>query len=207
MNQYTNKANVEAYLGRTLTTGENSLLTNVIEYISKFIDTYTHRSWNSLTTEEGGDEAEPTVLSRVYDGNGEKELHIKDSFSGLSKIEILDASGGVILTLETAATDWVLYPLNESVSESILLRNYTFPCRPACVKLYATSFGDGAVPNDVVTVCTTLVAKYIQSISANQGFKSESIEGYSYTIMTGEALDTDIKSAISTLDMRKKLLL
>lgn len=200
MNQYTSKANVEAYLGRSLTTGENTLLTNVIEYISKFIDTYTHRSWNSL-----GATVEPTATSRIYDGNGEKELHIKDSFKTLTKIEILDSQGGIALSLETP-TEWVIYPLNNDIGESVYLRNYSFPCRNACVKLYAI-FGDGAVPNDVVTVCTTLVSKYIQSISANQGFKKESIEGYSYEIMTGENLDTDIRSAISTLDIRKKLLL
>lgn len=199
MSKYTNKASVEAYLGRALTTGENTLLTRVIEYISSFINTYTNRSWYDI--EETTD---PAPSTKIYDGNGEKEIHLKDSFKSITKLEILDPSGGVAFTLLPA--DLVTYPLNSDYADSILLRNYRFPIRPACVKVYAI-FGGGAVPSEVITVCTTLVSKYIQSINTNQGFKSESIEGYSYTIMTGENLDNDIKSAISTLDIQKKLLL
>jgi hypothetical protein len=45
-------------------------------------------------------------------------------------------------------------------------------------------------------------------MSANvSGFKSESIEGYSYSLLSGKDIDEETKILLSTLDNHKKLIL
>jgi hypothetical protein len=198
MSKYTNKANVEAYLGRSLTTSENTLLDGIIVYLSQFINSYTNRVWNDIS---GSD---PSATSKIYDGNGMKELRLNDSVKNITKVEILDISGGVYLTLQPA--EIIGYPLNREITESIALRSYVFPCRRASVKVYGV-FTDGAVPADVISVCTALVGRYVNNSSTNGGFKKESIEGYSYELLTSDEQSSELKNLVSTLDMRKKILL
>jgi len=198
MSKYTSKANVEAYLGRSLTTSENTLLDGFIEYLSQFINSYTNRVWNDIS---GSD---PSATSKIYDGNGMNELRLNDSVKNITKVEILDISGGVYLTLQPA--EIICYPLNRDVAESIALRSYMFPNRRACIKVYG-KFTDGTVPADVISVCTALVGRYINNASTNGGFKKESIEGYSYELLTSDEQDSEVRNLVSTLDMRKKILL
>lgn len=198
MSKYTSKANVEAYLGRSLTTSENTLLDGFIEYLSQFINSYTNRVWNDIS---GSD---PSATSKIYDGNGMKELRLNDSMKSITKIEILDVSGGVYLTLQP--TEFIGYPLNRDITESIALRSYVFPNRRASVKVYGV-FTDGAVPADVISVCTALVGRYINNASTNGGFKKESIEGYSYELLTSDEQSSELKNLVSTLDVKKKILL
>ena len=198
MSKYTSKANVEAYLGRSLTTSESTLLDGFIEYFSQFINSYTNRIWNDI---DGND---PTSSSKIYDGNGMREIRLNDSVKEITKIEILDTSGAVYLTL--LPDDFIAYPLNRLVTESVALRHYIFPNRRASVKVYG-KFTDGEVPADVVSVCTALVGRYIGNASTNRGFKKESIEGYSYELLTSDEQDSEVRNLVSTLDMRKKILL
>lgn len=198
MSIYTSKANVEAYLSRGLTSQENVLLNGIIEYLSQFINSYTNRVWNDISG------TDPSASSKIYDGEGNRELRLNDSVKSITKIEILDNLGGVYLTLLPA--DFIAYPLNRDVTESIALRSYMFPNRRACVKVYG-KFTDGAVPADVISVCTALVGRYINNASTNEGFKRESIEGYSYELLSSDEQDSELRNLVSTLDMRKKILL
>lgn len=198
MSIYTSKANVEAYLSRSLTSQENVLLNGIIEYLSQFINSYTNRVWNDISG------TDPSASSKIYDGEGNRELRLNDSVKSITKIEILDNLGGVYLTLLPA--DFIAYPLNRDVTESIALRSYMFPNRRACVKVYG-KFTDGAVPADVISVCTALVGRYINNASTNEGFKKESIEGYSYELLSSDEQDSELRNLVSTLDMRKKILL
>ncbi|MFA5634106.1 MAG: hypothetical protein WC973_03065 [Candidatus Dojkabacteria bacterium] len=198
MSKYTNKANVEAYLGRELTTSESTLLDGIIEYLSQFINSYTNRVWTDIS----GNDPEPS--SNIYDGNGMKEVRLNDSVKEITKVEILDTSGGVYSTLLPA--DIITYPLNREIVESIVLRNYTFPNRRASIKVYGI-FTDGDVPTDVISVCTGLVGRYINHAITNGGFKKESIEGYSYELLSSDEQNIELRNLVSTLDMRKKILL
>lgn len=197
MSKYTNKANVEAYLSRDLTTQENTLLDGIIEYFSQFINSYTNRVWIDIDGED------PDPSSKIYDGEGNRELRLNDSVKEITKVEILDNSGGVYLTL--LPDDIINYPLNREITESIALRNYIFPNRRASVKIYGI-FTDGNVPADVITICTALVGRYINNASTNGGFKKESIEGYSYELLTSDEQDSELRNLVSTLDMRKRIL-
>lgn len=198
MSKYTDKANVEAYLSRELTSTEETLLDGIIEYLSEFINSYTNRQWNDLGKND------PDASSRIYDGEGTRELRLNDSVKSISKIEILDRDGGVSYTYNPE--DIISYPLNRDIIESVALRVGRFPHRRASVKVYGV-FTDGKVPADVVSVCTAIVGRYISHASNNGGFKKESIEGYSYELATSNEQDSDLRNLVSTLDMRKKVLL
>ena len=198
MSKYTDKANVEAYLSRELTSTEETLLDGIIEYLSEFINSYTNRKWNDLG------ENDPDPDSKIYDGEGTREVRLNDSVKNVAKVEVLDTAGGVCNTY--VPVDLIRYPLNRDITESISLRTGRFPHRRASVKVYGV-FTDGKVPADVVSVCTAIVGRYISHASNNGGFKKESIEGYSYELATSNEQDSDLRNLVSTLDMRKKVLL
>ena len=143
--------------------------------------------------------------SRIYDGNGEKEIFI-DDFVSLSEISILDSQGEISSTYDNE-DEWILYPINKTPKQSIYLRNYKFTYGRGRV-LVTAIFGSGAVPEAVVMVCTALCAKFINRMSANvSGFKRESIEGYSYELLSGKDIDEESRILISTLDNYKKIIL
>lgn len=199
---YTSQSRVEAFLKRDLTDEETLFIDETIAYVSSFIDSYTNRSWQPLYDE---DDIEPIVETRVFDGNGRRELHIGD-YSELVEIELLDSQGDVYQTIDLA-TDWVLTPANNSVYQDLHLRNYRFPIGTSNVRITAV-FGSGPVPKGVVLIATAMVAKQLSKQAGSDGkFKSESIEGYSYTLKTDAEQDTDIRTMLTSLDMYKRILI
>lgn len=197
---YTNQSRVEAYLDRELSDSEALMVDDTIALISEYINSYTNRSWRSLDDEE-----EPEAEERLFDGNGLQSLNIGD-FQSITKVELLTSQGNVYQTLDSA-NDWVLSPSNKTTKTDIKLRGYRFPEGVATVRVTGI-FGGVEVPSAVVTVATALVGKYLVKQSNTQGkFKSESIEGYSYTLKDDETTDRDISSLLSMLDMHKRILL
>lgn len=143
--------------------------------------------------------------SRMYDGNGEKELYI-DDFVSLSEISLLDSQGEISLTLDDD-DEWILAPANKTTKQSIYLRNYRFISGRGRILITAV-FGSGAVPEAVVMVCTALCAKFISRMSSNvTGFKKESIEGYSYELLSGKDIDEESMVLMNTLGNYKKVIL
>lgn len=201
---YTDQARVEAYLKRELTEDEQNILDDVISYVSSDIENYTNRTWYSVDTSDDDIDAE-AAEERLFDGNGRRELFV-DDFSILSKIEFLDDFGSVNLTYQ-ASTDWLLYPLNTTPKNSIRLTGDVFPHGAGNIAITAI-WGAGVVPAGVIMACTALVAKYMQKAGSNAGmFKSESIEGYSYQLLSGAEIDSDTNRIMDTLDKWKKVIL
>ena len=195
MRAYTDQEKIEAYLNRSLTAKEITLINFIIPYISKFIKTYTNRDWLGLEDEE----EEPTA--KLYDGSGSGKLYT-DDFTALESVMLLDSLGAAYLTLDDEE-DFVLYPLNDTVKEGIYLRNYRFPKSNASVEVTAI-FNSGPVPEDIVTVATALCGIFYRKGVAG-GIKQESIEGYSYSLGTMAEQDAEVKSLLDTLNMRRKL--
>jgi hypothetical protein len=195
---YTSKERIEAYLQRSLTADEDVLLSETIDYISSFINSYTNRNWLDVDPDEYSIESE----ARLYDGDGEKELFI-DDFIDLEKVEILDSQGNVILTLDDS-DEFILYPANSSVKQSIYLRNYRFTKGRGNVQVTA-SFNSGYVPNSVIMVATALCGKYFGRSGHIGGYKSESIEGYTYQLLDPTQADEETKMLLRTLDGFKKM--
>jgi hypothetical protein len=197
---YTNQPRVEAFLKRELTNDEASIIDDVIDSVSTFIDTYTNRSWTPVDMPDI--EIEPT--ERIFDGNGQKELHI-DDFQSLDDIVILDSYGAEAQSYSEA--DYILYPLNKLPKQSIRLRLGRFVSRPASVRITAV-WGSGSVPRGITSIATSLVGKFlIKNTTITGAFKSESIEGYSYQLMTGADVDSDTDRLIVGLDQYKKYVL
>ena len=195
--QYTDKARIEAYLDRSLTANEVILLETLIEHISQFINDHTGREWLSIEVEDL-----PSAETRLYDGNGLKELFI-DDFSSLEEVNLLDSQGNVVVAI-TDSDDYVLHPLNEDFKDSIFLRNYTFPDGQAKVSVKAV-FSSGEVPSGVIMIATALCSKLIARFTqTSSGFKKESIEGYSYELIAGDDVDKETKNLLNTLDGLKK---
>lgn len=197
--QYTSQAKIENFLQRSLTAQELAILPDLIESVSDgIIEAYTGRRWLNIgETVDGYGEEE----DKLYDGNGGKELPV-DDFTALDKVDILDASGGVYLSL-TAANEFVLYPLNATVKESIHLRNYTFP-RGAARVLVTAIFSSGEVPEGIIYVATALASRFIELQGESAEFKKESIEGYSYEVLEASNDEGEMQTLLSRLDRWKK---
>jgi len=196
--QYTDKARIEAYLDRSLTANEVILLETLIEHISQFINDYTGREWLTI-----GVETLPDAETRLYDGNGLKELFI-DDFSSLEEVELLNSQGNTLATI-TDSDKYILRPLNEDIKDSIYLRNYTFYNGSGRVNITAV-FSSGEVPSGIIMVATVLCSKFIaRSSQSSSGFKKESIEGYSYELISGDDIDQETGNLLKTLDGLKKI--
>lgn len=201
---YSSQSRVEAYLNRELTDNEASLIDDVIDYMSSFISTYCNREWLPVDAEDS-DPEDIEASARLFDGSGGQELYV-DDFIGLEKIELLDRMGNVLTTFDQNS-DWMLAPLNKNPKQSIRLRTSRFHRGSGNVQVTAV-WGTGNVPSDVVIVCTALSAKYLQKTGGSTGtFKKESIEGYSYELMTGAEVDADRERLLTSLDKWKKFIL
>lgn len=206
MSAYTTQARIEAVLRRPLTSLEAEVVEDVIESVSDQINAYTGRKWYDLEVESGTEGfVEPEEETRLFDSYGSKEIDI-DACKDVSKIELLDSQGSVLLTLtDEDLAEYITYPLNGDLVESIFLRNYCSSHGPARVRITAV-FGDGNVPVLVINTTTALASAEIsgQSIDATLGGKSqESIEGYSYKVKTEGERSTEKTSFLSRLDSYK----
>lgn len=202
MSAYTNQTKIEGYLQRSLTANEQVNLDALIANISGLINSYCDREWYDYSENP----SDPDSETRLYDGNGKRELPIDDC-KDIEQIEILDSQSGVLLTL-LATTDpvpFITYPHNQEIVESVYLRNNIFPHGVARVRVTAI-FGSGVVPAEVVMAATILCGKFIANSSADvTGFRSESIEGYSYTLKSGADLDREQKMALQSLEQFRRL--
>lgn len=199
---YTNQTFVESYIKRELTDNEAILIDDLIDEVSQFITTYTGRNWLPI-----GEELDEYAgsFSETYDGNGRQELQVND-FLSLEYVDILDSYGSLSMRIDDP-TQWILYPLNKDTKQAIRLRQYRFPIGNANIEINAV-WGSGEVPAGVRNIATALVGKQILKVSSSTGnFKSETIEGYSYTLQSGAEIDADTQSLISGLDKYKKYVL
>lgn len=193
--RYTTQDKIEKVLQRSLTAQEQEMVQDVIEAVGASINAFTGRSWNDIH----GTNPEPQT--RHYDGSGTRDLFI-DDFVSISAVKIIDTFGNTIETLPQK--DYVEYPLNENWKNSIYLRWRTFPRTRAGISVTGV-FTTGTVPSEVIISASTL-AGLIYSSSRNVGdFKRESIEGYSYELLTGEEVTNQQQSVLNKLDMWRKV--
>jgi len=205
---YTDQARIEAYLNRSLTDDEGTIVEQVIEYLSNYLGSYLNRSYFSIRDEDGvgeGEDYASVASARIFDGEGKKEIYI-DDFTGLTQIDFLDAEGSSYNTF-TATTDWLLFPLNKNPKESIRMRATHFPNGYGNVQMTA-NWGSGACPAPVIMTATILVGKFFKKAEINKStYKSESIEGYSYTLQSNADHDAEIKNALDMIKPYKKITL
>lgn len=198
---YSDQTRVETFLKRDLTVEEAENIDELIEAMSNQINAYTSRSWAPVGE---SDEGELEATERYFDGHGARELFV-DEYIQLGKVTLLDSQGDEYFSTE-AATDWTEFPANTNPKSSIRLRNYRFPDGFSNVKVEAV-WGGGTPPADVIVACTTLVCNYINKVSPRGAFKKESIEGYSYELMSDAEMASETQTILSSLDHYKRILL
>lgn len=201
---YTTQSRIESFLGRELTDDEEEHIDETIISVSDYVSAYCGRIFQEVTDDEN-DLDENEALARYFDGNGKKELYI-DDFTSLTKVTLLDSQGDPILELEDDA-DWILNPPNKDVKSSVYLRSYRFSNGVQNVEIEA-AWGSGLAPAGVITAATQLAGKILQkNANLSAGFKSESIEGYSYTLQTGGEIDSDMQGIMDSIRIYKKFTL
>lgn len=146
---YTTKAKIEALFGVTLTSAQNSALTDVIAAVQAFIDGYCEQTFESVRE------------TRYYDSAGSCEL-ITDNFTtGSMAVEVLNSNGSVQRTLRKGqSNDYIVSPYNVPTKNKVILTRTgglgSFPCGKAQVRVSAL-FGFGStVPADISIAATKL---------------------------------------------------
>jgi hypothetical protein len=165
---YIDQAELEAYLKRDLSTAEEASFPILLSAAEIAIDNYTDTNFNVATEE-----------SRYFDG-GEQEIYI-DPCTEITEVAITNSDESITNTLTD--DEYVEEPKNLNVKWSLRMRNARFPYGIRNVKVTAkfSSLDGDEVPADVKLACFKLVSAGI--INPN-GYKKESIEGYSYEMQS-----------------------
>lgn len=197
MSSYTNQSMVENVLQRSLTSEEQTIIETAIEAVSSSINAYTGRKWLDLgkKANQVADEV------KRFDGNGKRELFI-DDFISISKIRLLNGAGGVDSTL--AGNSVIFYPLNTVWKNSIYLTDRRLPNARSVVEITG-KFYTGEVPVEIQLACATLVGHLFASARNVGDFERESIEGYSYDILTGDEKTAQEKATLDKIDYWRKV--
>lgn len=195
MPKYTTQEQVENVLQRSLSDNELQVVDDAIEAVGSSINAYTGRRWFDLGDTTASEE------TRFYDGNGNRELFI-DDFTSISELKILDSMGNTIDTL--GSTHYETRPRNADWKNSILLKDRRFPHIKSAVEITGV-FYSGEAPIEVQLAAATLVGHFFSS-SRNVGdFRRESIEGYSYEILTGEEKTNQELAVLNRIDHWRKV--
>ncbi len=159
---YTNQTLIEAFLGRSLSSKETTLLDYVIEAAESFINDKIHTPF--------GDSA---ITTKYYDG-GSKILEI-DPCTAITKVAIVDSDGTVLY--EYDEDEYEARPRNDTLKTWIEKRFDGFRHGIANIAVTA-NFTRGEVPKDIQWLATYLSGRLL-SKDVKEGLKAESIEGYS----------------------------
>ena len=190
MANYTTKANIEARLGKTLSSGESTYLTDILlPAIDNYINKYTGRLFI----------AEATESDTEYAGKVSRELQLVDDYQTITKVEAFDIYGTSQGEIDLTETKFL--PLNAGYIDTIYAIDFTF------TNYFYTVTGkkgySSTCPEDITNVATELANSYY---IVRGGITSENLEGYSYTINT-ELADVVKHNALvkDTLDWYKKV--
>ena len=176
MADYTNQATVEAYLKRSLTAYEVTLLSTANPAVKQFIDAFCNRTFDSVAG------------TKYYDGNGERELFI-DDFDAITGVFYIDEEG-TELNEEEEGIDYVKYPLNSDYTSRLRSRG-RWQRGSKNIKVTGT-IGRASVPESIKFVATQLIANLF---SNPQNLSSRTIEGYSEVY--GKLLDEPNRNLLS----------
>lgn len=177
---YITQAELESYLKRPLTPSEEVSFPILLASAQLTINNYTDTNFNDAQS-----------TSRYFDG-GVKEILI-DPCNTVTEVALTDDDGSI--TNVYSENEYILEPVNESVKTSLVKRFGRFCNGIANVKVTAkfSSYID-KVPEDIKLATMILCSNSMQN---PQNFKSESIEGYSYTMAENTTTDENIKNLLA----------
>jgi hypothetical protein len=161
---YTTQAKIEAYLKRSLTAYEVTLIGIAIPAVKEYIDHYTTQTFD----------VDATDTTRYYDGDT-CELMI-DPITSITSLSYVDSTGTDVEDY-VVNDDYYALPRGQAPYTSLRIAAGEFPRGVGVMKLVG-KFGR-TLPDAISTAATVLVADLIENASSD--VKSESIEGYSVT--------------------------
>jgi len=166
---YTDKNQIEKYLGTTFPSSLNSQLVNWITAVTGWIENYVGFSFEN-----------DTASDRYFDGSGSRELLV-DKYHTLVSIIILDINGSNDITLDT--NDIVQYPLNATPKDRIYIEGsgsvIKFPSYRNAVKINAKWGWSATVPQEIQLATTRLMAHLLQKRLSGGAVSQESLGDYS----------------------------
>lgn len=163
---YTTQAQIEAYLKRSLTAAETTLLVGYQAAATSYIDLQTMTNFGIVV-----------ATTRYYDG-GRETIDI-DPCTGITAVTLIDALGAIYYTYDLDQS-LETEPVNETVKRWIRSRTGCFGAGIANIAVTA-KFSYGAVPNDIAFVATLMIGGMFLEGNDPGSLVSEGIEGYNRT--------------------------
>ncbi len=204
---YTSTSLIATYLGRALTADEQALFVVLLPAVTRWIDQTLSSHFDSVSATE-----------RHYDAEG-GTVDI-DPAQSITLVEAIDSDNSTSYAY-TEGTEYVLYPLNETVKNELRARarsGFTQGIKRIKISAKFTEydFVNSKVPEDIQILATRLVGLQLRGLSADAvvddaSVKKESVEGHTVEYVTGadylsqlSSTDPIVSALIST---RRQLLL
>lgn len=180
---YTTEEKVEAYLMINIDPSQSDNVDDWITAVTQWIENYTGRTF------------EAAVATKYYDGSGTRELDI-DPVISITTLQTLNTDGTVDTALtEGHASDFLLFPLNESPKYTIKLVLSSsigvFPKGMRRVKIVGNFGQTSTVPKNVELAASMLVGKIIKEGIKGGQSSAESLGDFSISYQkVDEAADS-----------------
>lgn len=203
---YTTTSLVSNYLDRALTADEQALFAVLLPAVTRWIDQTLSSHFDTVSATE-----------RFYDAEG--GIVDIDPCQAITAISAVDYESQADYAY-TEGTEYVLYPLNDTVKNEIRARakgGFTRGVKRLKVSAKFTEydFTNSKVPEDIQLLATRLIASQLRGLSADAGVddagvKKESVEGHSVEYVTSADYLTQISSSdpiiSALLSTRRQLL-
>lgn len=188
---YTTTSLVSNYLDRALTADEQALFAVLLPAVTRWIDQTLSSHFDNVSATE-----------RFYDAEG--AIIDIDPCQAITAISAVDYESQADYAY-TEGTEYVLYPLNETVKNELRARSkHGFTRGTKRIKIAAKfteyDYVNSKVPEDIQMLATRLIASQLRALSADAGVdeagvKKESVEGHTVEYVTGADYLTQISGS------------
>lgn len=203
---YTTTSLVSTYLGGALTADEQALFAVLLPAVTRWIDQTLSSHFDTVSASDRYFDAEGAIIDI-------------DPCQAITAIEAVDHENATSYAY-TEGTEYVLYPLNETVKNELRARakgGFTRGVKRIKINAKFTEydFTNSKVPEDIQTLATRLIASQLRGLSADTavdeaGVKKESVEGHSIEYLTSESYLEQLSSSdpivSALLNTRRQLL-
>ncbi|MFA5937694.1 MAG: hypothetical protein WC822_07510 [Candidatus Paceibacterota bacterium] len=188
---YTTTSLVSSYLDRALTADEQALFLVLLPAVTRWIDQTLSSQFDTVSATE-----------RFYDAEG-AVIDI-DPVQSITDVKAYDSDASTSYDY-TEGTEYVTYPLNETVKNQIVSRSkggFTRGMKRVGItgKFTEYDFTNSKVPEDIQLLATRLIASQLRALSADAvvddaSVKKESVEGHSIEYVTSADYLTQVSSS------------
>lgn len=203
---YTTTSLVSNYLERALTADEQALFAVLLPAVTRWIDQTLSSHFDTVSASD-----------RYYDAEG--GIVDIDPCQSITAVTAVDYESQADYNY-TEGTEYVLYPLNETVKNELRARakgGFTRGVKRIKVSAKFTEydFANSRVPEDIQLLATRLIASQLRGLTADAGVdeagvKKESVEGHSVEYLTSESYLEQLASSdpivSALLSTRRQLL-